>query len=101
MLDESFEERSCDVVRQISNKMERPGREFDLQRIAFDDLHICRHRTAKRGNQISIDFNCNHLPRGCRQLASQRTRSRTNLDDSVFRCDAGELNDSLQDRSIG
>ena len=81
--------------------MKSPTRQFHLQRIAFDDIDVRRHGCPQRRNQIPINFDGNNTAGGGRELGSERSSARTNLQDGVFRVDMGELNDPAKDRSIG
>ena len=57
IFDEAFEQRRCNVVRKIADKMKWSGREVHLQGVAFDDVDVGRHLGTKAGiRSLSISM---------------------------------------------
>ena len=100
ILDESFEERRCDVVGQIADEVKRSVWKVDFEGIALDDLHIRRHLRAESRNEVSIDFDRDNALDCSGEDLREASGARANFDDRVFRLQVCELHNTAEDGSI-
>ena len=100
VIDKSLQQWGCDIVWEVRDDVKGNPGESSFQRVTFNDFNIRRYTASQPGNQLSIDFDCNHTMSCSSEHERQGAATRTDFQDCIFRSQARELDDAPKDRRI-